>query len=146
MLDTYCTRDMSNDGKNYFMYICLNEECYHNTVLLPMNYMDTIPYLKCIQLEQLEWQKRNFPTNTQMEPLLGIVEEVGELCHAVLKQHQGIRINEDHEAAIKDAIGDIMIYMLGYCNLLNYDLEKILAETWKQVKERDWQKNKENGQ
>jgi len=101
--------------------------------------------LKQIQLEQHEWQQRNFPNNTDTEPLLGVVEEIGELCHAVLKQRQGIRIDEDHLAALRDAVGDIMIYLIGFCNIKGYDLEEILQETWDQVKKRDWQKNKENG-
>jgi hypothetical protein len=48
--------------------------------------------LRKFQQEQKDWSKRNFPTqNTPYRPLLGVMEEVGELSHAHLKAEQGIR-------------------------------------------------------
>lgn len=102
--------------------------------------------LRKLQQEQKEWSERNFPTqNTPYRPLLGIMEEVGELSHAHLKAEQGIRINEDHQAAKFDAIGDIVIYLSDYCNKNGFDLQDCISKTWDQVKHRDWTKNKING-
>ena len=61
------------------------------------------------------WQIYNFGEQDNERVLLGICEESGELCHAQLKMEQGIRGDVAcHEAALIDAIGDIMIYMLNY--------------------------------
>ena len=63
-----------------------------------------------------EWQRYNFGDHQANERvLMGMCEEAGELCHAQLKMEQGIRgTREDHEEAMKDAVGDISIYMLNY--------------------------------
>lgn len=107
--------------------------------------------LNKVQKEQKDWAKKNFgDSGTIVEvpgggALHGVTEELGELCHAHLKESQGIRLNEDHEAKAKDAIGDIIIYLADYCNRRGFDLEEIVADTWNQVKHRDWTKNKEDG-
>lgn len=157
-----------------------------------------------IQAEHREWSAKNFPDQKAHHCLLGMIEEVGELAHAQLKLEQGIRVNEDHIEARKDAIADIALYLIGYCNYCNVELtlpkrelenvyvnnkditqsifhltlgvfniteefdkydcakyiiqvlecicdnikigfEQNLLDTWKQVKQRDWTKNKNNG-
>lgn len=98
------------------------------------------------QAEQREWQERNFPGNAGHSALLGLVEEVGELSHAHLKTEQGIRGTvEEHRAEAEDAIGDIMVYLAGYCNNNGYDLDGCLKRAWDEVKKRDWQKNSKDG-
>lgn len=72
-------------------------------------------------------------------PLLGVVEEVGELCHAHLKNEQGIRgTPEEWEAKKKDAIGDVLIYLLDYCSREGLDVEECLETAWAEVSQRDW--------
>lgn len=100
-----------------------------------------------IQNQHKEWAERNFPMAEKHQPLLGMLEELGELSHAHLKKEQGIRGDaEKHIADQKDALGDILIFMLHYCNLHEFDLQTILDETWTKVKERDWTKNSHNGE
>jgi len=102
--------------------------------------------LRGIQQEQVEWVAHNFGTDRPAwHPLLGVQEEVGELSHAFLKRAQGIRVNEDHDAAIKDAVADIVIYLLDFCTAEGIDLQSVLAETWAQVKARDWKVAPESG-
>jgi len=101
--------------------------------------------IKKIQEERRVWSEKNFPDQTTWQMLLGIVEEVGELSHAHLKESQHIRTTEDHEEKAKDAVGDILIFLLGYCSLRGFDVEKILKETWDEVKKRDWKKHPEKG-
>lgn len=107
--------------------------------------------LNKVQKEQKDWAKKNFPDGGIKkrvpggEALHGVMEELGELAHAHLKETQGIRLNEDHEAEAKDAIGDIVIYLADYCNKRGFDLEEIVDSTWREVKQRDWTKNNENG-
>lgn len=100
-----------------------------------------------IQQEHSEWVAKNFPDTREHHPLLGMVEEIGELSHAHLKAEQGIRGSaEKHIFDKKDALGDIVIYMLHYCEFQGFDLQSIIEETWEQVKKRDWTKNTHNGE
>jgi len=103
--------------------------------------------LEQIQSEHTKWVLDNFGKHDQFEPLLGIVEEVGELAHSILKRRQGIRqgSSESHEAKIKDAIGDIAIYLMDFARCQGYELSEAIAETWQQVKKRDWRKFPING-
>ncbi len=101
--------------------------------------------IKELQKEVDEWRNRNFPETTADHQLIGMFEEIGELSHAHLKEIQSIRMNEDHELKAKDAIGDLLIYMIGYCSIRKFDIEQILTETWDQVKQRDWIKYPKNG-
>lgn len=88
------------------------------------------------------WARYNFPNAEWTQPFMGIVEEVGELSHALLKQQQGIRGTfEEHEAEAKDAVGDIVIYLTHLCNLRGWELDTIIEETWNKVQGRDWRKD-----
>lgn len=93
-----------------------------------------------------KWRTVNFPDADATQQLLGVAEETGELSHAHLKAMQGIRVNEDHEANAKDAVGDIVIYLMGYCSYNGWDLMEIIAKTCDHILQRDWNKNKETGE
>ena len=95
--------------------------------------------LSQMQKEQLEWAKRNFDNQRPYQPILGATEEVGELAHAYLKMEQGIRgTKEEHVAAMKDAVGDCVIFLMDLCNQMGWDFETIVEETWNHVKKRNW--------
>lgn len=95
--------------------------------------------IRGIQLKQQEWAKRHFGDCPSYLPLLGIVEEVGELSHSHLKQSQGIRgDNAKHIADAKDAVGDIVIFLMDYCNRRGWDLQEIIEDTWDEVSKRKW--------
>jgi len=88
----------------------------------------------------------NFPQNSPLDPFLGIVEEVGELSHAILKSKQGIRQSSgDVILKIEDALGDILIFMLDFAGRNNIDLEYCLSSTWNEVQKRNWIKFPQNG-
>jgi NTP pyrophosphatase (non-canonical NTP hydrolase) len=103
--------------------------------------------IRDMQIQHHKWLRHNFPDQTDHQPLLGIVEEVGELAHAALKHEQAIRGMTYSRAreAEKDALGDIFIYMMSYANSRALDLEAIITETWGQVQERDWRRYPETG-
>jgi NTP pyrophosphatase (non-canonical NTP hydrolase) len=87
------------------------------------------------------WSQRNFPSEDTYRALLGVAEEVGELCHAHLKAEQGIRgTPEEHRAAKLDAVGDVVVYLADYCARNGLDLGQAVAATWASVRERDWVK------
>jgi NTP pyrophosphatase (non-canonical NTP hydrolase) len=70
---------------------------------------------------------------------MGVVEEVGELSHAMLKQSQGIRGSyELHESEMEDAVGDILIYLTGFCSAKGWDMAEILETTAENILARDW--------
>jgi len=100
-----------------------------------------------IQVEHWKWTEKNFPGQVADDCFLGVVEEVGELAHADLKKKQGIRGDAaKHDADARDAVGDIMIYLMGYCSKREWKMSEVLQDTWeKVVSKRDWKKYPVNG-
>lgn len=95
-----------------------------------------------------EWREYNFPRADALQQLMGVVEEIGELHHVELKRLQGIRGYDDdakfeHEA--RDAVGDILIFLAGYCSYRKWDIVDIYRDTIEEVVGRDWIKNKMTG-
>lgn len=88
--------------------------------------------------EHDEWVAHNFPNNTLPQPqesVLGLIEEVGELAHADLKERQSIRgTPEEHQANAKDAIGDATVYLWGVMSHFSmYDTQSVAQHTLKQL-------------
>ncbi len=81
-----------------------------------------------MQSEVRVWGQRNFP-GADPDPklhLAGVVEEVGELCHASLKLQRKIRgTTVELEAKAGDAIGDVMVFLLSYCNMIDVHYDRI---------------------
>jgi len=99
-----------------------------------------------IEMEHTVWSSHNFPSSNSDKAFKGMVEELGELSHAILKQEQGIRGSSDyHELEAKDAVGDLLIYTIEFCNKRGWRLYDILNETWESVRQRDWIKFPFNG-
>lgn len=99
-----------------------------------------------LQYQVASWSKANFKRKKPYQPLLGLCEEVGELCHAHLKSEQKIRGSiQQHFNAKVDAVGDVVIYLADYCNNNGINLDLAVSETWKEVKNRNWVKNKKDG-
>lgn len=102
--------------------------------------------IRKLQQEHVRWANRNFPgDHPSWHPLLGIAEEVGELNHHYLKRVQNIRNGEDHVNGIKDALGDIVIFLADFCNREGIDFQSAIEKAWKEVSQRDWQKDPELG-
>lgn len=67
-----------------------------------------------------EWSEKNF--GEQRYPELGIVEEIGEMTHCILKRLQGIRGFDNPKQfneAYADALADTVIYLADWCSLHN---------------------------
>lgn len=75
--------------------------------------------------ERNAWVSHNFPVPTIRNPgesLLGCIEELGELTHAVLKLGQDIRgPAAKHEEQMIDSIGDLSVYLMGVMSWANYE-------------------------
>lgn len=65
--------------------------------------------------------------------VLNAAEEIGELCREERLALDGFPFNEEKA---KDAVGDSIISILGYCIAKNWDAQKILEEVFSQVAER----------
>jgi NTP pyrophosphatase (non-canonical NTP hydrolase) len=79
---------------------------------------------------------------------LGAAEEIGELCHALLKLEQGIRGNGDRAKALRDmadAVADTIIFLSSLCNTFGLDLQETVWGTWRQVRTRDWRRWPDTG-
>jgi NTP pyrophosphatase (non-canonical NTP hydrolase) len=112
--------------------------------------------LRAIQKQVGAWSRKNFGEQISkvtgqvlgsLNPLLGVQEECGELTHAVLKRHQGIRGFDKDETYIDardDAVSDLLIYLCDFAEREGIDLQALLNKVWNKVKQRDWQKNKTN--
>lgn len=82
---------------------------------------------KRLQDEVGRWAQKNFPGAPAHHPVLGLIEELGELAHAHLKTAQGIRGSaEEHALAAKDAIADSVIYFMDVCARYGLVAEEVL--------------------
>lgn len=99
-----------------------------------------------IQYEQRAWEHRNFPDSNANDNLIGMMEELGELSHSFLKMKQGIRGEKsEHLIKIKDAVGDLTIFMMAFCSKLGIDFGEAVEDTWEEVRLRNWLENKNDG-
>jgi len=94
-----------------------------------------------LQAQVSVWSFENFGLHDGTQPLLGVVEEVGELSHVHLKTLQNIRNAETTKEARVDAVGDILVYLADYCFRENINMQLAVQETWKKVQRRNWKKN-----
>ena len=98
------------------------------------------------QSELFAWQNRNFGINdyTGMQCALGMAEEVGEVCHHILKGMQGIRggINGINKSEIADGVADVLIYGLQLLSFLGLDAEQEISSVITKVLRRDWRANR----
>ena len=100
------------------------------------------------QKDLAEWQERNFGKVSSEYLALGVAEETGELCHAILKRSQKIREGANGEKLkdeIGDAFADIIIYGINLMESEGIDAEEVLRMTIQKVMERDWKKFPKDG-
>lgn len=96
-------------------------------------------------LDAVDAAPENAPPPTAYRPLLGMVEELGELARAQLKGEQGIRFTPEQIADMKlDAVGDVFVYAADYCNRERIRMYEALERAWGEVKKRDWKANPMN--
>jgi NTP pyrophosphatase (non-canonical NTP hydrolase) len=93
-----------------------------------------------VQRESGEWRQIAYPTTATPElQALGMAEEVGEVCHAVLKNIQQIRgyNGEKTIAEVGDGLADTIIYACGVATAFGIDLDAELARVWNHVRDRN---------
>lgn len=77
--------------------------------------------LRQMASEMRPWVKHNFGDRAAWQPLLGIVEELGEYAEA---KEGGFRL-EVAAAKLKDALADDMIFITDYCNCMGWDIGEV---------------------
>lgn len=113
------------------------------------------------QKELAEWESRNFPRaryeSMSKEQLIdiilifqatvGMAEEVGEVCHAILKGVQGIRegVGGIRKDLVADGVGDAMVYGTQLLSKVGVDAETEIEKTINTVLNRDWTNNPHQG-
>lgn len=105
--------------------------------------------LTAAQIAVGKWRKAAYPDTMQIElQALGVAEEAGELCHAVLKFKQGIRGYDIEKTRVEvaDAIGDIVIYAMGVADHLGINVEQAVYETVQHVIKRNITQGSDPGQ
>jgi NTP pyrophosphatase (non-canonical NTP hydrolase) len=105
----------------------------------------TLP-IEEIQKQMSEWRHRNF-SHTSIEGLFRkAMEELGELAEAGGKRLDGIgRSPQMWEAKEKDAIGDITLVLLAYCEARGFSFMECLEAAWDEVGKRDFRRYPRNG-
>lgn len=94
--------------------------------------------IRTMQAQVNEWVTRNFD-NSELSAVVGMVEEVGELCRAVVKMEQGIRgTREEWFAEIRKETGDVFIKLCDIARFYEFDLADAIEERWAKVSQRDW--------
>ena len=104
--------------------------------------------IKKYQEKFMIWHEYNFGKHygSGYRYLLGCSEELGELCHAHLKGEQNIRHTPEEVLNLKkDAIGDLINYLLAYCDSQDIDIVECIELAWSEIKDRDWKNNKLDG-
>jgi NTP pyrophosphatase (non-canonical NTP hydrolase) len=101
------------------------------------------------QREIKEWADRNFGQTVikyHVASFLGMVEEVGEIAHSILKMSQGIRgTRAEHEEKIIDGIADLVIFTLHFAADNGIDAEAAVEQVWSKVRQRDWKNDRQGG-
>lgn len=95
--------------------------------------MNDYSWADALQREHAEWLRENFPGQEPLFPAVGMVEEAGELMHALLKLQQSARwgkepryARKDWTAAIRDGIGDCALYTVSLCNTQGWSYRRML--------------------
>ena len=80
-----------------------------------------------VQREVAEWHRRNYPKDGPDAAFLGIMEELGELARAELKQAGGIRGSWDEwqEEKFKE-LGDVVIGLFNYADFVRVPMHEVL--------------------
>jgi NTP pyrophosphatase (non-canonical NTP hydrolase) len=102
-----------------------------------------LPSVRELQREVGIWANLNFPTDDSTISVLGLVEEVGEVCRAILKREQGIRgTEEEWTEKIREEMGDVFIKLCHVAELEGVDLQSIIESRWSEVSQRNWLEDK----
>lgn len=86
------------------------------------------------------WSEREFDDQPSWIPLLGAVEELGEVAKILVKRKQGIREDEldlsDEE--LEKEVADVIIYLMDFCHREDISLPDGVARKSMEVLDREF--------
>ena len=83
-------------------------------------------------------RERGFDNDRVEQRFMLLLEEAGEFARAARK-HAGIKFAQDtHTAELDGEAADVLIILLGLCNMLDIDLEQAFRDKEEHNKQRSW--------
>jgi NTP pyrophosphatase (non-canonical NTP hydrolase) len=83
-------------------------------------------------------RERGFTSDDIPKKFMMLTEEVGEFSKAARK-HAGLKLAKDSsDQDLEGEAADILIVLLGLCNMMNIDLEKAFRDKEEKNKHREW--------
>ena len=96
-------------------------------------------HISVMQEEVRKWTGHNFQGDSVQDVTLGIAEETGELCRAVLKRWQGIRgTHAEWTEEIHKEAADVFIKLCHLAAVEGFDLWEAIWARWQVVSQRDF--------
>ena len=97
------------------------------------------------------WQKEHFGDTPPEWLVVGMMEELGEMSHTMLKFDQGIREHreqstEKFKTQLADDFGDIVVYGMQVLSYYGIDAEEAMKTTFEHVLKRDWNSHRNTGE
>lgn len=83
-------------------------------------------------------KERGFDADNIPFRFMLLIEECGEFARAARKRTGGKFAADTQTAEIEDEAADILIILLGLCNMLGVDLEKAVRQKEEKNKQRVW--------
>ena len=86
------------------------------------------------EMQKAVWDnkvRRNFNTTDIGKEIILLTEELGELAKAYKHSNQMPARKIDNKEEMIDAVGDMMIYCIGLCQMLGVESEQILTDIMK---------------
>jgi len=101
--------------------------------------MANVRGLRVLQARLKNWEQEQMTSSTLITTL-GIVGEIGELAHAVVKYQQGVRgiTGKKLREIAEDALVDALIFILATATHLDIDLQDALNKISEKVLARNW--------
>ena len=84
------------------------------------------------ELEIAEWHDKRWNEKDDRVVAAKLAEECGEVCGALIKQHEGRRTDND----VRDEIGDVLVVLAVLAGRRGWTLADILADRYAEVKTR----------
>ncbi len=86
---------------------------------------------------------RGLSSNSTLEEMLLLVEEVGELAKAIRKEKVGMATDNNRASnydSVESEIADVLILLIGLCNSMDISIKEALYNKEKVNSERVWRK------
>lgn len=83
-------------------------------------------------------RERGFDADNVPYRFMLLLEECGEFARAARKRAGGKFAADTHTAELSDEAADVLIILLGLCNMLGIDLEQAVRDKEEKNKQRVW--------